>query len=151
MRDSSAGCCVLLRRIHVATVRHVHVISVRGRVRFGKDMRMHGSAQIQVWGAASSSPQRASGRQHAKGGGRHEQDLEGHVAGPEEPAEARDRVPGAAGAAPVEGEVGPMQCPKCRRGVLLAMTGPFGDFLRCSRRGCGFTELTGVGARRPWS
>lgn len=44
-----------------------------------------------------------------------------------------------------------MRCPICKRGVLVAMTGPFGDFLRCSRRGCGFTELKGLGGRRPWS
>src|SRR5215472_8269081 len=114
---------------------------------------MHGSARSQVRGAPSSSPRRASGRMARGGGdGRHEQNLEGHGTGAEEAtAAARDRVPGAAGAAAVANEeVIAMRCPKCGRGVLLAVTGPFGDFMRCSRRACGFTELTGVGGRRPW-
>ena len=34
-----------------------------------------------------------------------------------------------------------MDCPKCKKGQLLVMTGPFGDFMRCSRKTCGYVEL----------
>jgi hypothetical protein len=103
-------------------------------------------------GAPHRLPHSVRPIERARGGGdERESDLERHVAGAEEQAAARDRVPGAAAAALVVRRCVPMRCPICKRGVLVAMTGPFGDFLRCSRRGCGFTELTGVGGRRPWS
>lgn len=34
-----------------------------------------------------------------------------------------------------------MDCPKCKKGQLLAITGPFGDCMRCSRKGCNYVEL----------
>lgn len=34
-----------------------------------------------------------------------------------------------------------MSCPKCKKGQLLAMTGPFGDLMRYSRKGRGHVEL----------
>jgi hypothetical protein len=33
-----------------------------------------------------------------------------------------------------------LRCPACRRGVLVAMTGARGPFMRCSRRACGYVE-----------